>query len=280
MAELTEDVTVVLNYYNKSAKLLNSQMMALKNQTIKAKCIWGCFLGCKDDTLLDAFLKWKDEFTNIYHITSDYNFKYIGRYQLALTAPTEYGIVLDDDRIPCPDFIKKTVEILKSQECIVGQYGWILDETNMDINGLFVFPGWYHRNKKMMDYVYSKYDFFSDNKKANIDASFNICDNLLNNFVPDKESDLIKVDYLCGGLSFRKSTLYKLFTETIHTVDTGEDIIFCLRANNLNIPVYYHDPERSELLETRDEKITSTSSLSIYLKRTELIPKMKNITNQ
>ena len=158
------DVAVILNFYNKPVEMLDMQMKALQKQSVVPKYIWGCFLGCKDDTLLNAFLKWKDKFQHLHYIVSDFNFKYIGRYQLALTAPTEYIIVLDDDRFPNEDFIKRTREILVKKNCIVGQYGWILDDIKMDINGLFVFPNWIINIKqKGISFNYNKVNLYSNN---------------------------------------------------------------------------------------------------------------------
>ena len=269
------DVTVILNFYNKPVDMLDMLMKALQYQSTPPKYVWGCFLGCKDDTLIDAFLKWKDKFQHLNYIKSDYNFKYIGRYQIALTAPTDYVIVLDDDRFPNMDFIKKTREVLTKKECIIGQYGWVLDEKRMDINGLFMFPNWMvNRKYKGIYYNYNNIDLYSKNVANNIN---NVIKPIPpgyaeKNLIYEKNDDsLLHVDYLCGGLSFRKDTLYKLFNKPMPTVETGEDIIFCLRATKQGIPVYCLAPEYTELLFSEDRNISSTSSLSILRKRTELI---------
>lgn len=267
------DVTVILNFFNKPVDMLNMLMKNLQNQSIQPKYIWGCFLGCKDDTLIDAFLKWKDVFEHLYYIKSDYNFKYIGRYQLALTAPTDYVIVLDDDRFPKMDFIKKTRDILSKKECIIGQYGWVLNEKNMDINGLFVFPNWMvNRKFKGLYYNYNEIDLYSK-KLVNVQPIKPMPKDYAKNYLKyDSEDDsLLHIDYLCGGLSFRKTTLYKLFNKPFPTIETGEDIIFCLRAKKQDIPVYCVAPEYNELLFSDDRDISSTSSLSILKKRTEII---------
>ena len=267
------DVTVILNFFNKPVDMLDMLMKDLQNQSIQPKYIWGCFLGCKDDTLIDAFLKWKDVFEHLYYIKSDYNFKYIGRYQLALTAPTDYVIVLDDDRFPKMDFIKKTRDILSKKECIIGQYGWVLNEKNMDINGLFVFPNWMvNRKFKGLYYNYNEIDLYSTNL-VNLKSELTMPKDYAKNYLKyDSEDDsLLHIDYLCGGLSFRKTTLYKLFNEPFPSIETGEDIIFCLRAKQKGIPVYCVAPEYNELLFSNDRNISSTSSLSVLKKRTEII---------
>lgn len=275
------DVTVILNFYNKPVDMLDTQMKALQNQSIVPKYVWGCFLGCKDNTLLDAFLKWKDKFENLDYISSSYNFKYIGRYQLALTAPTEYVIVLDDDRFPNEDFVKCNRDYLVEKECLIGQYGWILDDNKMDANGLFVFPNWMMKRKiPGTSYYYNKMDLYSKNIREQWKNSTKneIPKNYLENkLIYEKrsngpnESTLLHVDYICGGISFRKSTLYKLFHDEIPTIETGEDIIFCLRAKNCGIPVYCVGPTHKELLFADDRNISSTSSLTVLHKRTELI---------
>ena len=267
------DVTVILNFFNKPVDMLDMLMKDLQNQSIQPKYIWGCFLGCKDDTLIDAFLKWKDVFEHLYYIKSDYNFKYIGRYQLALTAPTDYVIVLDDDRFPKMDFIKKTRDILSKKECIIGQYGWVLNEKNMDINGLFVFPNWMVNKKSKGLYCnYNEIDLYSTNL-VNLKLELTMPKDYVKNYLKyDSEDDsLLHIDYLCGGLSFRKTTLYKLFNEPFPSIETGEDIIFCLRAKKKGIPVYCVAPEYNELLFSNDRNISSTSSLTVLKKRTEII---------
>lgn len=296
------DVTVILNFYNKPVDMLDMQMKSLQFQSVVPKYVWGCFLGCKDDTLLNAFLKWKDKFQNLDYISSSYNFKYIGRYQLALTAPTPYIIVLDDDRFPNEDFIKRTREILVKKDCIVGQYGWILDDIKMDINGLFVFPNWMvNKKQKGISFNYNKVNLYSKNIKQEwnnmvIPAPENyietnmIYDNMDNDSAKDydgKKGDveaedevevndktLLRVDYLCGGMSFRKSALCALFDSEISTSDTGEDIMFCLKAKKKGIPVYCLAPEYKELLFADDRDISSTSSLVILQKRTKIISEL------
>jgi len=275
------DVTVILNFFNKPVDMLDMQMKALQIQSVVPKYVWGCFLGCKDDELLNAFLKWKDKFPHLDYISSSYNFKYIGRYQLALTAPTPYIIVLDDDRFPNEDFIKRTREVLVKKDCIVGQYGWILDDIKMDINGLFLFPNWMvNKKQKGISFNYNKVNLYSNNIKQEwsnmvIPAPENYIEtNMIYEDTKDddlKNDTLLHVDYLCGGMSFRKSTLSKLFNSEISTTDTGEDIIFCLKAKKEGIPVFCLAPEYKELLFADDRDISSTSSLVILQKRTKII---------
>lgn len=279
------DVTVILNFYNKPIDMLDMQMKALQYQSVVPKYVWGCFLGCKDDTLLNAFLKWKDKFQHLHYITSDFNFKYIGRYQLALTAPTPYIIVLDDDRFPNEDFVKRTREILVKKNCIIGQYGWILDDIKMDINGLFLFPNWMIQKKqKGISFNYNKVDLYSkylkrEDLRWQSEPDGYVETHMVYEDMQDddlKNDTLLHVDYLCGGMSFRKSTLYTMFNSEITTTETGEDIMFCLKAKKEGIPVYCMAAEYKELLFSDDRNISSTSSLVILQKRTEIIREILN----
>lgn len=270
------DVTVILNYYNKSVDMLDRQLTDLQNQSHQPKYIWGCFFGCKDDSLIDAFLKWKSVFPNLNYIKSDYNFKYIGRYQVALTAPTEYVVILDDDRFPGKNFIKRTLEILSVKDCVIGQYGWVLNERKQDINGLFVFPAQMVGIKEKKLYTnYSEIDLYAKNT-GKLKYTANIPKEYAEKYTHFAEDDksLFHVDYLCGGSSFRKSTLCKLFNNPIPTLETGEDILFCLNAKKNDIPVFCFSADNDEVLVAYDNDTSSTCGAYILRKRSELIRKL------
>jgi hypothetical protein len=143
----------------------------------------------------------------------------------------------------------------------------------MDINGLFVFPNWMvNRKFKGLYYNYNEIDLYSTNL-VNLKSELTMPKDYAKNYLKyDSEDDsLLHIDYLCGGLSFRKTTLYKLFNEPFPSIETGEDIIFCLRAKQKGIPVYCVAPEYNELLFSNDRNISSTSSLTVLKKRTEII---------
>ena len=68
------------------------------------------------------------------------------------------------------------------------------------------------------------------------------------NLKADRSEDgpsLKKVDYLCGGMGFRKSSLKYLFAEDIYDDVRliGDDIAFCLRASKNGVPVYCYRPQ-------------------------------------
>jgi len=138
---MTKDYTIILNYYNKSTSLLRNQVNRVLSQTLKPKFIWACFMGGeKRQDLLKAFKEETAGVPNASFILSDYNFKYIGRYQLAITAPTDYVIILDDDRLPETEYCETMISILEKEDCLVQQYGWALEKKE-ELAGRFLNPG-------------------------------------------------------------------------------------------------------------------------------------------
>jgi len=239
---MSKEYTVILNYYNKSPKLLEIQVKQILNQTLPPTQIWACFMGGDEKfNLLKKYIEVTRGHDNAFFVVSDYNFKYIGRYQLALTAQTEYIVMLDDDRIPDDAYCAKMVDILTKEDCIVQQFGWVLKEPREGV-GDFLLP-------------------FKNNSYLEAD-----------------EDALVEADYLCGGMSFRKSSLIHLFKEDIWTVTTGEDIMFCMRAKKNGIPVYIHRPsDPQQILWHENEGVNFTiDNPSIIELRTEIIKKEMN----
>lgn len=252
----SSEYTLILNYYNKSVELLEKHVAMCLNQSLEPKCIIGCFLGAADPALVAKWLELTQGKENIHTVYSDFNFKYIGRYQIALGAPTENIIMLDDDRFPSRKYCESIVSILNSQNCLVQNYGWQLKEVN----------GYISRSDHPDSTVFKKY--------ADMSGSF------LNPKTTErlkKESQLIKVDYLCGGICFRKSSLKYLFSEEFET-ETAEDIMFCFRAAKNGIPslvfvpsddvdgdqrMLGHDPDGVNVT-VNDEKIWITRSRIIH----------------
>jgi len=207
--------TLILNFYNKEPKLIDMQMEAIFDQSHLPEQIWGCFFGCPSAEQFKTFKKYSDKYKNIKYIVSDYDFKYIGRYQLAQTAPTDYIITLDDDRQPGEEYCKTMLEIVRDNDCIVQQYGWIIDENNfIDTKGVYV--GAIDRVKEAYDVLFGS------------------------------ETHLIDCTYLCGGMVFKKSYLKHLFSEDIYTTKTGEDILFCMRAAKNKVPVMVYRPKNNK----------------------------------
>lgn len=228
------------------------------DQTLPPAVIWACFLGCENDELIKTYKKLTKDCEYAFHVESNYNFKYIGRYQLALTAPTDYVITLDDDRLPHKDYCQTMVEILQQEDCLVQQYGWKLDMgenllTNISpdrcVEGICDMRGTYYRPVEAGNHRFHK-----------------------------KTPTLSKVDYLCGGIAFRKSSLRYLFQEDIYTAATGEDIMFCLRCQKNGVPTYAYHPnieaKPNQFLGHDSMEINfTTDNTDVILFRTNIIKK-------
>jgi hypothetical protein len=149
-----------------------------------------------------------------------------------------------------------------------------LNEKKLDINGIFAYPAHaINVNQKKVCFNYNGFDLYSKNPKQIQYFISDISNELIQKYVHYDKDDtsLVNVDYLCGGSCFRKSTLCKLFNNPIPTIETGEDIIFCLTSKKQGIPVYCFAPETDELLIADDNDISSTCTIPVFKKRSELI---------
>lgn len=219
-----KDYTLILNYYNKSADLLQRQIEHIKTQTHPPKYTWGCFLGDTSETpnLINRFRNCTKDMNGVSIIHSSYNFKYTGRYQLALAAPTKYIITLDDDRLPMKDYCRKIIEIITERDCLVNQIG------HRGLGG---------PQPELIDRVRSPID---------------------------DPGSLTEVDTIHGGMAFRKSSLTHLFKEEISDLGflSGDDIMFCLRCKKNNVPPLVYQPvNKNEILHMDHENISSTANL-------------------
>ena len=258
----TTDLSVFLDLSNTTIEKLNKQINLLVNQTLIPKFIYGCFFGSINKELLDAYNVWNKTYPNVVYVNSNNNLNCLSLYYLALNVSTKYVMIMDNDRMPNKDFIKKNVEILdKNQDCVIGQYGWIFDEVKADYNGLFIFP-----DNDNLSFINKHFDL----------STYELSDSILEQTKIDKYvkfSDntrtLLNVDYLCGCLCFKKSLLHKIFDTNIN-IDTGEEIFFCLTLKNKDIPIYCFTSNEDERLLLEDKDSISTTC-EIIIQRTKVI---------
>ena len=220
------DYTLILNYFNKSAEHMVRHFKHCLNQTLKPKHIFVCFLGLPKEKsfMIQAFKELFGNLDNVYIVESNFNFKYIGRYQIALGAPDDYVVMLDDDRFPMPNYCKRMIEVISQEECLVQQSGWVLNTSNNKV----------HKFGRPADKIRYTVKGVADMGGTFLDASESI-----NKTDRDR---LFNADYLCGGIVFRRDSLKYLFSQPFPT-RTGEDIAFCFRAKQNNIPVYILLPD-------------------------------------
>lgn len=259
-----QDYTLFLNYFNKPVDLLEKQLDSILKQTHQPTCVIACFLGTPDSELL----KYYKEFISNHElekswswVDSSYDFKYIGRYQLAINAPTDMVVVLDDDRLPLPRAFQNMVETAYLTDSIINQYGWKL-ERNKD-------GEWEDQVGEFLTINMLKDDEFKQK-------------------VINEKLLLHPVDYLCGGMIFNKKHLKVLFNEPIPTIKTGEDIIFCLKARQAGIKVRMYmpgilDEYMQDTIEAKHGDVSSTlwgkNVDQIHALRTLLIKKYKQSSN-
>lgn len=253
-----EEYTLFLNYFNKTPELVKKQLDLVLKQSHPPTLVIACFLGAKNSLLFKEYIDYVSEkkLKNWKYVLSNHDFKYIGRYQLAINVLTDYVVMLDDDRMPSKDYCKKMVKIAKEKNCIVSQYGW---ELKKDENGTY---------KDMLG------SFISPNLLLKKDVRKKLIEH---------QKYIFNVDYLCGGMVFHKKHLVYLFKEPLVTDKTGEDIMFCLSAKQAGIDVLVYlpfiDGSQDTMLGHEDEGISSTlaskNAKKINKIRTLLINKYK-----
>ncbi|XP_074366606.1 uncharacterized protein LOC141707376 [Apium graveolens] len=189
-------VTVILNHFRR--KTLCSQLDSLLHQTLPFHQVWVLSFGSPKEASLKRIVESYND-SRISFISSSYDFKYYGRFQMALQTEADLVYILDDDMIPG----KKIIQILshvagteKYKNSVLGSIGRILPFREKD----FSFPS------------YRKFR----SKEAGLylpDPAYNI--------TVDK---IVQVDFLSSSWFLSADLVNTLFTETPFTFMTGEDL--------------------------------------------------------
>ncbi|EPS59402.1 hypothetical protein M569_15406, partial [Genlisea aurea] len=191
-------VKIILNHFKR--KTLCAQLDSLLHQTLPFHTLWVLsFASPNEEHLRTVVSDYND--SRISFISSGYDFKYYGRFQMALqTEGIDFVYILDDDMIPG----KKMLEILchvagteKYKHAIFGSIGRILPFMSKD--GLS-FPS------------YQK----SHTKEAGL-------------YLPDPAYDIrveriFEVDFLSSSWFLSAELINTIFIEIPFTFRTGEDL--------------------------------------------------------
>ena len=142
-AEPDVSVTVVLNVYQR-VENLSKQLASFAASTLKPAEIWVCiFASPKTKAFMQTIeiFKAKQPSIHVHTIFSDYDFKYFGRFQLAMQASTKYVALFDDDQIPGPTTLELLVNVAEKlkQPAILGLTGRVFKPSTAS-HGM----AWYH----------------------------------------------------------------------------------------------------------------------------------------
>ena len=188
-------VTVILNHYKRHT--ICRQIEALQRQSAPPQHIWLClFASPMARAARAAALAYNDSRIAVFE--GEHNFKYFGRFQLALAVPTRYFFVFDDDIIPGDRYIQTLLHAAgtrHARHALLGSIGWLLPRPQPD--------------RTLGSY------------RALRNGSGGL-------YVPDAAYDiyierLLEVDYLCSMWFGEAAWVRLLFREAPFTYATGED---------------------------------------------------------
>ncbi|CAM9978890.1 unnamed protein product, partial [Laminaria digitata] len=156
--------------------------------------IWVCVFSAPAK---DYAVRVVDEgnYSNVHLVISDYNFKFYGRFQIALTAPSDFVWLVDDDMIPGTKYLAQLMHAAGTElmgRALLGSIGRVLPRPGRDMS-LVSYRKWgTHGGKYMPDYYW-------DQDRA------------------------APVDYLCSQWFLRPEWLQYMWSERPTTFATGED---------------------------------------------------------
>ncbi|XP_009631262.1 uncharacterized protein [Nicotiana tomentosiformis] len=234
-------ITVILNHFKR--KTLCAQLDSLLDQTLPFHHVWVLSFGSPNEQSLKKIVDRYND-SRISFISSRYDFKYYGRFQLALQTEANLVYILDDDMIPG----KKMLQILahvagtdKYKNSVLGSIGRILPFRQKDSS----FPS------------YGKFR----SKEAGLylpDPAYNI--------TVDK---IVQVDFLSSSWFMSAELVKTLFIETPFTFMTGEDLHLSYQlqkyrnAGSFVLPV---DPNDKETWGDSEHRLAYVSETTIIFK--------------
>lgn len=234
-------VTVILNHFKR--KTLCAQLESLLHQTLPFHHVWVLSFGSPNELSLKRIVDSYND-SRISFISSSYDFKYYGRFQMALQTEADLVYILDDDMIPG----RKMLQILshvagtgKYNNSVLGSIGRILPFRQKD----FTFPS------------YRKFR----SKEAGL-------------YLPDPAYDItvdkiVQVDFLSSSWFLPAELVKTLFIETPFTFMTGEDLHLSYQlqkyrnAGSFVIPV---NPKDKETWGDSEHRLAYVSETTVIFK--------------
>ncbi|CAN4098921.1 unnamed protein product [Withania somnifera] len=234
-------ITVILNHFKR--KTLCAQLDSLLSQTLPFHRVWVLSFGSPNEISLKRIVHRYND-SRISFISSTYDFKYYGRFQLALQTEADLVYIIDDDMIPG----KKMLQILthvagtdKYKNSVLGSIGRILPFRQKDSS----FPS------------YRKFR----SKEAGLylpDPAYNITVN-----------KIVQVDFLSSSWFMPAELVKTLFIETPFTFMTGEDLHLSYQlqkyrnAGSFVLPV---DPNNKDTWGDSEHRLAYVSETTVIFK--------------
>jgi hypothetical protein len=190
-------VTVILNHFKR--RTLCAQLDQLRRQTLPFHRAWVLSFGSPNEASLRRIVESYND-SRVSFVSSGYDFKYYGRFQMALQSESDFVYVLDDDMIPGARMLEILCHVAgthKYGNAVLGSIGRVLP----------------FRQKK--DFSFPSYRKFRS-REAGLylpDPAYNI--------TVDR---VVQVDFLSSSWFLPAELVKALFIETPFTFMTGEDL--------------------------------------------------------
>lgn len=121
-------ITVILNGYRRP-QILAAQLKAIKDQSIPPDQVW-------------LWINYHDDFSKNFPdvsgfdrvISNNFNWKYFGRFTIALMAQTKYIALFDDDTIPGPKWFENAINTHNQTNGVIGGVGLIQHDKTTYMN--------------------------------------------------------------------------------------------------------------------------------------------------
>ncbi|PIA37344.1 hypothetical protein AQUCO_03000144v1 [Aquilegia coerulea] len=234
-------ITVILNHFKR--KTLCSQIDTLLHQTLPFHSIWVLSFGSPNELSLKRIVESYND-SRISFVSSSYDFKYYGRFQMALQTEADLVYIVDDDMIPGNKMLQILAHVAgteKYENSVLGSIGRILP----------------FRQK---DYTFPSYRKFRS-KEAGL-------------YLPDPAYDItidriVQVDFLSSSWFLSAEHVKTLFTETPFTFMTGEDLHLSYQlqkyrnAGSFVLPV---DPKDKETWGDSEHRLAYVSETTVIFK--------------
>ncbi|XP_061376690.1 uncharacterized protein LOC133318660 [Gastrolobium bilobum] len=234
-------ITILLNHFKR--KTLCAQLDSLLQQTLPFHHVWVLSFGSPNELSLRRIVDHYND-SRISFISSSYDFKYYGRFQMALQTEADLVYIVDDDMIPGRKMLQILAHVAgtdKYKNSVLGSIGRILPFRQKD----FTFPS------------YRKFR----SKEAGL-------------YLPDPAYDItvdkiVQVDFLSSSWFLSAELVKTLFVETPFTFATGEDLHLSYQlqkyrnAGSFVLPV---DPNDKETWGDSEHRLAYVSETTVIFK--------------